>query len=250
MLVSSLLFLVKINFRMGRAFEFRKERKMKRWSKMAKQFTRIGKDIVIAVKEGGADPETNAKLRAVIQNAKAINMPKENVERAIKKASDKDTANYKEVIFEGYAPHGIAVLIEAATDNNNRSVANVRSYFNKCNGSLGTQGSVEFMFERKCHFKIAKAEHDIEALEFDLIDFGAEEVFLEEEHILIYASFENFGSLQKALEEKQIEIIESGFERIPTTTKSLPEEQVSEVEKLLEKLEDDDDVQNVYHTMV
>jgi len=235
---------------MGRAFEFRKERKMKRWSKMAKVFTRIGKDIVMAVKEAGPDPDTNSRLRAVIQNAKSANMPKDNVERAIKKASDKDTANYKEVLFEGYGPHGIAVLIEAATDNNNRSVANIRNHFSKCNGSLGNQGSVEFMFEHKCHFKIDKGEIDEEELELELIDFGAEEVFVEEEHIMIYGEFPNFGSLQKALEAKEIEILESGFERIPTTTKALNEEQTEELEKLLERLEDDDDVQNIYHSMV
>lgn len=235
---------------MGRAFEFRKERKFKRWAKMAKQFTRIGKDIAMAVKEGGPDPETNARLRAVIQNAKAVNMPKDNIERAITRASSKDTSDYKEVVFEGYGPHGIAVLVETASDNNNRTVANVRSYFAKYNGSLGTSGSVEFLFEHKCHFKIQKANLDIEELEFELIDYGAEEVFEEEEDILIYGPFEAFGSLQKVLEEKAIEIISSGFERIPTTTKKLTEEQEIEVDKLLEKLEDDDDVQHVYHTMV
>ncbi len=235
---------------MGRAFEFRKERKFKRWAKMAKQFTRIGKDIAMAVKEGGPDPETNARLRAVIQNAKAVNMPKDNIERAITRASSKDTSDYKEVVFEGYGPHGIAVLVETASDNNNRTVANVRSYFAKYNGSLGTSGSVEFLFEHKCHFKIQKANLDLEELEFELIDYGAEEVFEEEEDILIYGPFEAFGSLQKVLEEKAIEIISSGFERIPTTTKKLTEEQEIEVDKLLEKLEDDDDVQHVYHTMV
>lgn len=235
---------------MGRAFEFRKERKFKRWAKMAKQFTRIGKDIAMAVKEGGPDPETNARLRAVIQNAKAVNMPKDNIERAITRASSKDTSDYKEVVFEGYGPHGIAVLVETASDNNNRTVANVRSYFAKYNGSLGTSGSVEFLFEHKCHFKIQKANLDLEELEFELIDYGAEEVFEEEEDILIYGPFEAFGSLQKVLEEKAIEIISSGFERIPTTTKKLTEEQEIEVDKLLEKLEDDEDVQHVYHTMV
>ncbi len=234
---------------MGRAFEFRKERKFKRWSKMAKAFTRIGKAIAIAVKEGGPDPETNAKLRAAIQNAKDANMPKDNVERAIKKASDKDTANYKEALFEGYAPHGIAVVVETATDNNNRTVANVRSYFNKCNGSLGTSGSVTFMFERQCHFKIAKGELDPEELELELIDFGAEEVFVEEENILIYGAFEDFGSLQAALEKQGIEILSSGFERIPNVTKELTAEQQADVEKLLEKIEEDDDVLNVFHNM-
>jgi len=234
---------------MGRAFEFRKERKFKRWSKMAKTFTRIGKDIAMAVKSGGPDPDSNARLRAIIQNAKAANMPKENVERAIKKASSKDTTDYKEVLFEGYGPHGIAILIETASDNNNRTVGNIRSYFSKNNGSMGTSGSVEFMFEHKCHFKIAKKEIDLEELEFELIDFGAEEVFAEEDGILVYGNFESFGSLQKILEEKGFEIISSGFERIPTQTKKLTEEQEADVEKLLERIEEDDDVQNVYHTM-
>lgn len=234
---------------MGRAFEFRKARKMKRWSAMAKTFTRIGKDIVMAVKESGPNPETNSRLRAIIQNAKAANMPKENVERAIKKATDKDSSNYKEVLFEGYAPHGIAILIETATDNNNRTVANVRSYFNKCNGTMGTQGSVEFMFDHKCHFKIPANGINIEELEFELIDFGVEEVFADEDGIMIYAPFESYGSIQKELENRKLEILSSGFERIPQTTKSLNEEQIAEVEKLLEKLEEDDDVQNVYHNM-
>jgi len=234
---------------MGRAFEFRKGRKMKRWSAMAKAFTRIGKDIVMAVKEGGPNPEANSRLRAVIQNAKSANMPKENVERAIKKATDKDTANYKEVLFEGYAPHGIALLIETATDNNNRTVANIRSYFNKCNGSLGTQGSVEFMFDHICNFRIAKNNLDVEELELELIDFGVDEVFEDEDGILIYAPFESFGAIQKELEHRQFEILSSGFERIPQVTKELSEADVADVEKLLEKIEEDDDVQNVYHTM-
>ncbi|MBN2668605.1 MAG: YebC/PmpR family DNA-binding transcriptional regulator [Bacteroidales bacterium] len=234
---------------MGRAFEFRKARKMKRWSQMAKTFTKIGKDIVIAVKEGGADPENNSKLRAVIQNAKDANMPKENVERAIKKASDKDTSTYKEVIFEGYAPHGIAIVVETATDNNNRTVANIRSYFNKHNGNLGTSGSVLFMFDHTCHFKIANKGQDVEELELELIDFGADEVFVDEEFIMIYGSFENFGALQSKLEGDGFEILASGFERIPQNTVSLTDEQVEEIEVLLEKFEEDDDVMNVYHNM-
>ena len=234
---------------MGRAFEFRKGRKLKRWAQMSKTFTRIGKDIVMAVKAGGPDPDSNSRLRAIIQNAKTANMPKDNVTRAIKKATDKDTSDYKEVLFEGYAPHGIAILVETATDNNNRTVANVRSYFNKCDGSLGTSGSVEFMFEHKCNFAIAKGELDPEELELELIDFGAEEVFIEDENILIYASFESFGAVQKALEEQGLEILSSGFERVPTIQKTLTEEQELEVEKLLEKFNEDDDVQNVYHTM-
>ena len=234
---------------MGRAFEFRKARKMKRWSAMSKAFTRIGKDIVMAVKESGPDPSSNSRLRAVIQNAKAVNMPKDNVERAIKKASDKSLGDFKEILFEGYAPHGIAILVETATDNNTRTVANIRSYFNKCNGSMGTSGSVEFMFDHTCNFRIPSDGLDPEELELELIDFGAEEVFMDEDGILIYASFESFGSLQKELETRGIEILSSGFERIPQLTKALTEEEVVDVEKLLEKIEEDDDVQNVYHTM-
>ena len=234
---------------MGRAFEFRKARKMKRWSAMSKAFTRIGKDIVMAVKEGGPDPENNSRLRAVIQNAKAVNMPKDNVERAIKRASDKSQGDYKEVLFEGYAPHGIAVLVETATDNNTRTVANVRSYFNKCNGNLGTSGSVVFMFDHTCNFRINAEGIDPEEIELEFIDFGAEEVFVDEDGILIYAPFESFGAIQSELEKRQIEILSSGFERIPQSTKKLDSAQVLEVEKLLEKLEEDDDVQNVYHSM-
>lgn len=234
---------------MGRAFEFRKARKMKRWAAMSKAFTRIGKDIVMAVKEGGPDPDNNARLRAVIQNAKAVNMPKDNVERAIKKASDKNQGDYKIVLFEGYAPHGIAILVETATDNNTRTVANVRSYFNKCNGSLGTSGSVVFMFDHTCNFRVNSEGIDPEELELELIDFGAEEVFQDEDGIMIYAPFENFGAIQAELEQRDIEILSSGFDRIPQVTKQLNEEQVADVEKLLEKIEEDDDVQNVYHTM-
>ncbi len=234
---------------MGRAFEFRKARKMKRWAAMSKAFTRIGKDIVMAVKEGGADPDANARLRAVIQNAKSVNMPKDNIERAIKRASDKSQGDFKEVLFEGYAPHGIAILVETATDNNTRTVANIRSYFNKCNGNLGTSGSVSFMFDHTCNFRVQSEGLDPEELELEMIDFGAEEVFVDDDGILIYAPFENFGALQAALEERNIEILSSGFERIPQVTKTLSEEQRTDVEKLLEKIEEDDDVQNVYHTM-
>ena len=234
---------------MGRAFEFRKARKMKRWAAMSKAFTRIGKDIVMAVKEGGPDPDANSRLRAVIQNAKSVNMPKDNIERAIKRASDKSQGDYKEVLFEGYAPHGIAILIETATDNNTRTVANIRSYFNKCNGSLGTSGSVEFMFDHTCNFRIPAEGIDPEELELEMIDYGAEEVFVDEDGILIYAPFESFGDIQKELETREIEILSSGFERIPQVTKELNDEQIADVEKLLEKIEEDDDVQNVYHTM-
>ncbi|REE26001.1 YebC/PmpR family DNA-binding regulatory protein [Winogradskyella pacifica] len=243
---------------MGRAFEFRKARKMKRWSAMSKAFTRIGKDIVMAVKEGGSDPDSNSRLRAVIQNAKAVNMPKDNVERAIKRASDKSLGDFKEVLFEGYAQHGIAVLIETATDNNTRTVANVRSYFNKTDGSLGTSGSVVFMFDHTCNFKIKGDDLELEELELELIDSGVDEIFedtdedengVEHTSVMVYAPFESFGKIQAYLEENNIEIISSGFERIPQVTKKITAEQAEDVEKLLEKLEEDDDVQNVYHTM-
>lgn len=216
---------------------------------MSKAFTRIGKDIVIAVKEGGPDPDSNSRLRAVIQNAKTVNMPKDNIERAIKRASDKSLGDYKEVLFEGYGPHGIAILIETATDNNTRTVANIRSYFNKCNGSLGTSGSVEFMFDHTCNFRINDEGIDPEELELDMIDFGAEEVFTDEDGIHIYAPFESFGAIQKELESRGIEILSSGFDRIPQVTKELSPEEAEEVEKLLEKIEEDDDVQNVFHSM-
>ena len=216
---------------------------------MSKAFTRIGKDIVIAVKEGGPDPDSNSKLRAVIQNAKSVNMPKDNIDRAIKRASDKSLGNYKEILFEGYAPYGVAILVETATDNNTRTVANIRSYFNKCNGNLGTSGSVIFMFDHTCIFRIEKQNIDIENLEFDLIDFGVEEVFEDEDGILIYGPFDSFGEILKALESKEIQIISSGFDRIPNNLKNVNEEERSEIEKLLEKIENDDDVQNVFHNM-
>ena len=234
---------------MGRAFEFRKARKMKRWAAMSKAFTRIGKDIVMAVKEGGPDPDNNSRLRAVIQNAKAANMPKDNVERAIKKASDKDSGDFKEVLFEGYAPHGIAVLVETATDNNNRTVANIRSYFNKANGNLGTAGSVEFMFDHSCNFRINPAGLDPEEIELEFIDFGVEEVFVDDDGMLLYAPFESFGTVQKELENRSFEILSSGFERIPQSIKKLSSDAQEEVLQLIEKIEEDEDVQNVYHTL-
>ena len=235
---------------MGRAFEYRKARKLKRWGTMAKTFTKLGKEIAIAVKSGGPDPVSNSRLRVLMQNAKAANMPKDNVERAIKRAISKDQADYKEMVYEGYGPYGIAVLVETATDNPTRTVANVRSYFNKCNGALGTSGSVEFMFEHKCNFKVkAKDGLDLEELELELIDSGVQEIFAEDEDILIYGEFESFGPIQKYLEENDFEIVSAEFERIPTDTKELNEEQVAEIEKLLAKLEDDEDVTNVFHNM-
>ena len=236
---------------MGRAFERRKASKMKRWSGMAKTFTRIGKDIVMAVKDGGVDPDNNAKLRAVIQNARAANMPLVNVERAIKKASDKDTADYKQVLFEGYGPHGVAFLVETATDNNNRTVADVRSAFTKGGGNMGTSGSVVFMFDHVCNFKVkSEQEIDLEEFELELIDFEVEEIFQEDDTLMIYAPFEQFGAIQNYFEKNSFEIISSGFERIPTTTTDLSGEQKEEVEKLIERLEDVEDVQEIYHSMV
>ena len=238
---------------MGRAFEFRKARKMKRWGQMAKTFTRIGKDIAIAVKSAGPDPNSNSRLRAIIQNAKAANMPKANVENAIKRASSKDQEDYKEMVYEGYAQHGIAILVECTTDNTNRSVANIRSYFTNCGGSLGTSGMLDFIFDRKSVFKIAKSDKiDVEELELELIDFGAEEVFLDEEtnQVNIYGEFTAFGGIQKFLEEKGYELLQADFERIPTDMKTISEAEAADVEKLIEKLEEDDDVQNVYHNMI
>jgi YebC/PmpR family DNA-binding regulatory protein len=237
---------------MGRAFEFRKARKFKRWGQMAKTFTKIGKDIVISVKAGGGDPASNSRLRAIIQNAKAVNMPKENVERAIKRATSKDQEDYKEIVYEGYAMHGIAILVETTTDNINRTVANIRSSFTKCGGSLGTTGMLDFIFARKSVFKIAaKPEIDLEELEFELIDLGGDEVFLDEEtnQINIYGEFTAFGGIQKFLEERGYELMGADFERIPDETKELTDAQVADVEKLIERLEEDDDVQNVYHNM-
>ena len=237
---------------MGRAFEFRKARKMKRWSKMAKTFTRIGKDIVIAVKEGGASPETNSRLRQVMQNAKAANMPKDNVLRAIKKASSKDTANYEEITLEGYAVNGIAVFVDCATNNNNRTVADVRSYFSKCDGALGINGSLEFIFNRKGVFTIAKENinSSLDDLEMELIDGGLEELEIDEEAITVYCNFTDFSNMQKKIEDLGIEIQNSELQRIPITTKTISASEAEKVIKLLDLLEENDDVQQVFHNMV
>ena len=234
---------------MGRAFEFRKARKMKRWSNMSKTFTRIGREIIIAVKESGPDPSSNSRLRAIIQNAKAANMPKDNIERAIKKASEKSSENFKEVLLEGYAPHGIAILVEAATDNNNRTVANIRSYFNKCDGSLATSGSVDFLFDHLCFFQIKDQGIDIDVLELDLIDFGVIELSKLENEISITARFEDFGSIQKELERRELEISSSEFEREAKINKTLNEDERLKVERLINMIDEDEDVQNVYHDM-
>ncbi|MCQ2154642.1 MAG: YebC/PmpR family DNA-binding transcriptional regulator [Bacteroidales bacterium] len=242
---------------MGRAFEFRKERKFKRWGHMAKTFTKIGKEITIAVKQGGPDVTGNPRLRSLLATARSENMPKENVERAIKRASEKDQADYKEVVLEGRAPHGVAVLVECTTDNNNRTVANVRSYFTKFGGSLGTSGSVEYMFDRKCFFRIKSDKPvDMEELELELIDYGVDEVFEEydeekdEKVICVYGEFTSFNNIQKYIEDNGYELVSAEFTRLPNCElKQCTEEEKASIEKLLEKLEEDDDVQNVYHTM-
>ena len=234
---------------MGRAFELRKSRKIKRWSSIAKIFTKIVKEITICAKENGIDPKTNFKLRALIQNAKSVNMPKENIERALKKASESITTGYKKILFEGYAPHGIAILIETATDNNNRTVANIRSYFNKLGGSLGVSGSVEYMFEHKCNFKFNSRGLDLEELELDLIDYGIDELFTIDKEVYIYAPFDNFGSIQQKLEDKSIDILLSEFERIPINTLELDKLKKEEVNKLIDLIEEDSDVLGVFSNL-
>lgn len=221
---------------------------------MAVQFTRLGKEIAIAVKSGGAHPETNSRLRTAIQNAKAVNMPKDRVEAAIKRASSKEEKDYEEIVYEGYAPHGVAVLVETATDNTNRTVANVRSYFNKVGGTLGKTGSLDFVFSRKSVFRFDPGEKDLEELEFELIDAGLEELFVEADEegndvAVIHTAFEDFGKMQKSLEEKGIEVKSAKLERIALSTTEVNEEQAADVFKLIDKLEEDDDVQAVYHNM-
>ena len=235
---------------MGRAFEYRKARKLKRWGNMSRTFTRIGKEITMCCKAGGGDPDMNPRLRVLMQNAKAANMPKDTVERAIKKATEKDATDYKEIVYEGYGPFGIAILVEAATDNNTRTVANVRSYFNKFNGSLGTSGSLSFLFDHKCVFRIkAKDGVSVEDLELELIDYGVDEVEQDEEAIVLSGAFEENSNIQKYLEDNGFEIESSEFVRIPNDLKEVTPEQREILEKLLEKFEDDDDVQNVFHNM-
>jgi len=245
---------------MGRAFEFRKERKMKRWGHMARTFTKLGKEITIAVKQGGPDVTGNPRLRALMAEARAEQMPKENIERAIKKATESKQGDFKEILFEGYGPYGIAYLVETATDNNTRTVANVRSYFNKCGGTLGTSGSVAFMFDHKCVFRIKETDGmDIEELELEMIDYGVEELFEEVEVdkddnetkvVVIYGDYPSYGQIQKYIEDNGYEMVSGGFERIPTTElKEVTPEQRTTLEKLIGLLEDDEDVTNVYTTM-
>jgi YebC/PmpR family DNA-binding regulatory protein len=235
---------------MGRIFEVRKSKMFARYDRMAKQFTRIGKEIAIAVKAGGAEAENNPALRRIMQNAKAVNMPKDRVEAAIKNAMGKDHTNFDEVLYEGYAPHGIAILVETATDNTTRTVANVRSHFNKGGGSLGNSGSVSFMFKRLGVFKLAETSLDQESLELELIDYGLEELGEDSEgNVVIRCAFADFGNMQSALEEKNIEVVSSELEWIPLNTVALTDEQADDVFKLIERVEQDDDVQKVFHNM-
>ena len=236
---------------MGRAFEYRKARKLKRWGNMSKTFTRIGKEITIAVKASGPEPANNPRLRALIQTARSENMPKDTIERAIKKATEKDAKDYKELTYEGYGPHGIAIFVEAATDNNTRTVSNVRSYFTKHGGTLGTQGSLTFLFDHKVVLKIAtKPEMSLEDLELELIDCGVEEVEADDEGAVILTGvFEDYSNIQKYLEENGFEILSTEFVRVPNDLKEVTPEQRESIDKLLEKLEEDDDVTQVFHNM-
>lgn len=223
---------------------------MKRWGNMARTFTKLGKEISICVKASGPNPEANPRLRVLMQNAKAANMPKDNVERAIKKAISKDFADYKDMVYEGYGPFGIAILVETQTDNPTRTVANVRSALNHHGGSLGTSGSLSFIFDRKSVFKVVpKPDMDIEELELEMIDYGAEELELDENEWVIYGQPEDFSRIQNYLEENQFEIVSAEFERFPNDTKDLDDEQRATLDKLIERLEDDEDVSNVYHNM-
>ncbi len=234
---------------MGRAFEYRKARKEKRWGQMAKTFTKIGREIAIAVKEAGPDPASNVRLRTAMQNARGANMPKDNVESAIKRASEKDNKNFDEIVYEGYGPHGVPIMVETATDNPVRTVANLRVYFSRNGGSLGTSGSVEFMFSRKGVFRIPAEGVDLEELELDLIDFGAEDIQAHDDEIEIYTAYTDFGKMQKGLEEKGISVTNASLQRIPMSTKELTDEQAEEVMALIDKLEEDDDVQAVFHNI-
>ncbi|MFN4007314.1 MAG: YebC/PmpR family DNA-binding transcriptional regulator [Chitinophagaceae bacterium] len=239
---------------MGRIFEVRKATMFARWDRMAKQFTRIGKEIVIAVKAGGADPATNPALRRCIQNAKSVNMPKDRVEAAIKRALGKDTTNYDEILYEGYAPHGVALLVETATDNHVRTVANIKSHFNKGGGSLGNSGSVSFQFKKMGVFKLKNEGLNIEDLELELIDFGLEELGESTDDegnsiIVLRCAFVDFGNLQKALEERNIATLSAEIEWIPTTTVPVTDAQAEDVSKLIERLEQDEDVSKVFHNM-
>ena len=235
---------------MGRAFEYRKDRKMKRWGQMAKLFTKIGREIALAVKEGGPEPSTNPRLRIAVQSAKVANMPKVNVENAIKRAVSKDAEDLTEVVYEGFGPHGIAFLVETLTDNPTRTVANMRLYLNRSGGALGTSGSVSFMFDRVGEFVFELGDKTMDDIELDLIDGGAEEIEMGDENtVYVYTAFEDFGQMQAKLEELGIEVKEASLQRFPQVTKEITDEQKEDIEKLIVKFEDDDDVQKVFHNM-
>lgn len=234
---------------MGRAFEFRKARKFKRWDAMSKAFTKFGKEIAMAVKQSGSDPETNSRLRTAIQNAKGANMPKDRIESAIKRASSKEEKDYEEMVYEGYGPYGVAILLETASDNPTRTVANVRMHFNRGGGALGKTGSLDFIFERKSVFRFPSEGINLEELELDLIDFGAEEIFENEGEIYVYADYSDFNKMQKALEDKGINVTNAELQRIANSTTEVTPEQEEEIFNLVEKFEEDDDVQAVYHNM-
>ncbi len=240
----------KKSIKMGRAFEFRKARKMKRWANMSKMFTKFGRQISMSVKQGGADLDNNSSLRMIVQNAKGANMPKDRIEAAIKKASSKDDKDYEEVVYEGYAQFGIAILVECATDNPVRTVASVRSYLTRAGGTLGTKGSLDFMFERKGVFKLKAEGLNAEELELELIDFGAEKIEVNEDNeLVIYTAFSDFGTMQKCLEERKMEVISAEPQRLPLNTVELTDEQAEAISNLLEKFEEDEDVTSVYHNM-
>lgn len=234
---------------MGRAFEYRKASKMARWDRMAKAFTRVGREISIAVKTGGPLAETNPALRRAIQNAKGVNMPKDRVEAAIKRASSKDAEDYEEIVYEGKGPHGVALMVETATNNPTRTVANLRNIFNKAGGLLGNSGTVSFLFDRKGVFKFAKGNIDMDEFELEMIDHGLDSIEVDGDNLICYTKFEDFGNFSKALEEKGIEASSQELQRVPTTTKELTEEQTDEVLEMIDKLEQDDDVQSVYHNL-
>ncbi len=234
---------------MGRAFEFRRARKERRWGKMAKAFTRLSKEITIAVKRGGPDPAGNLRLRMAIENAKTVNMPKEKIEAAVKRATTKDSSTLEEVVYEGYGPHGIAVVVECTTDNPTRTVGNIRSYFTRAGGSLGTTGSLDFLFERKGVFRFPSAGLKLEELELDLIDYGLEDILVEEGDAIVHTSFNDFTGMQRFLDERGIQNVTAEIQRIPATTVELPEKEAEEVINLIELIEEDDDVQAVYHTL-
>jgi YebC/PmpR family DNA-binding regulatory protein len=232
---------------MGRAFEYRKAAKMKRWGKMSTLFPRLGKAITMAAKEGGADPDMNASLRTAIQNAKGQNMPKDNIDAAIKRAAGKDAASFTEINYEGKGPHGVLVFVECATDNSTRTVANIKSYFNKSGGSTVPTGSLEFMFTRKAVFEFEKTDDiDVESLELELIDAGLEEIEVDDDMVYAYSDYHNFGALSKAFEELKIDIQKASLQRIPTTPVEFTEEQMVDIDKMIDRIEEDDDVQAVY----